>query len=154
MHSKVAEVFNALRADWSNEYNEVEENRIYVKTPLTSLGHATYLTFSVTADVLRVDLKHIFGTLDADQATFEGVAPILGENDGSFCMSSGYAAMEVIDGVVYVSLQTYRTFFIEWNSREIAGQLDLAFDDIKRALLGLAVGVGKGLPRAIRMLSA
>ena len=153
MHPKVSEVFNSLSKEYFSGFKEVEENRIYVKTPLTALDHATYLTFSVTGDILRLEFKHIFGTLDVENhRNFGAVATILAANNGTFRMSSAYLAVELIDQVAYTSLQTYRTFLVDWDSAEIASQIDVAFSDIRDAFMAMTTKISAPWPAAIQLL--
>lgn len=154
MHPKVAEVFSKLSKDYFIAHEEVEENRIIVKTPLTALDHATYITFSVTGDVLRLDFKHIFGVLDVENhGDFEDIASILLDNNGSFQMSSAYLAIELFDSLLYTSLQTYRTFMMKWASEDIADQINLAFYDIHSAFFAQSTGISGQWPSAIKLFA-
>lgn len=75
MHPKVEEILVRLMTrDDSIEAKEVEENYLYVRTSLTvSSDHAMYLKFVIADDVLRVEIKFVFGAIDersvADSST-------------------------------------------------------------------------------------
>lgn len=152
MHSIVSAIVANLKDENFISCEEIDENRIYVETPLTKHRHKTYITFEVSDDVLRLDFKHTFGMLDvASHGEFEDVAAILLDNNGTFHMSSAYLAIELIDSLPYTSLQTYRTFLTKWPPEEIADQIKLTFYDIKMALVGKGTGMSGEWPPAIQM---
>lgn len=128
--------------DWISGYEELEDNRFKVKTPLNSFNafsdfcHETYLTFEATEDVLRLYVRHTLGAVDADSPTlFEDLFKLLKMNNGSFDCSSAYVAIHHSDGIPYASLQSYRTFLMKWPSTEIADQVDLLIGDMWRGML-------------------
>lgn len=144
MDSNVDKILACLnRRENFISFVDVGENSVYVRTPLTDANdHATYLNFEISDDVLRVEIKHFFGLLYGEyEPSDTELLQFLRENAATFASSSAYLAIEEVKGDLFLSLQTYRTFFLKWPPDEIAEHISLAFFDIKGAFLLLAGGV-------------
>lgn len=136
MASKIANIVRFLSEEFSIECKEYSENKFELETSLSDHDHRTFLDFEVSSDIIRVQLKHLFGNFNVEKEIgTQELLQMLVENSGTFQTTSAYLCVRIVDNTPYVALEAYHHFHMKWEDKDIADIIQLQFLDIKMGLI-------------------
>ena len=133
---RVSEIMKHLSRNFGLHSNTISDNNFEVSPPLTGLDHRVFIKFERSGDIIRVEIRYLFGNLNDElDISSRDLLDMLVENNGSFQGTSAYLSIKVMDAVPIVFLNSYHCFLAKWEDRDIAEIIQLQLMDIKMGLI-------------------
>jgi hypothetical protein len=131
---KIDEIIKSLN-DFNYPSNRINNTTYEIITPLSEGDHKTFLKFEITEDIIRIELKHLFGSIDLNKSigVEEFLQMLVDNTNGTYKKTSKYIGVKIIENTPYVFLLGYNYFNLKWDSNEIADIISLQLSELKFA---------------------
>ncbi|PIQ08114.1 MAG: hypothetical protein COW71_13565 [Ignavibacteriales bacterium CG18_big_fil_WC_8_21_14_2_50_31_20] len=128
---KVDEIIKHLN-DFDYPSKKINDNNYEITTQLSVADHRTFLKFEITEDIIRIEIKHLFGSADLTKSigAEELFQMLIDNTNGTYKKTSKYIGMKIIDNTSYVFLLGYNYFHLKWESKEIADIISLQLSEL------------------------
>lgn len=131
---KIDEIIQLLH-DLDYPSKKINDANYEVITQLSIADHRTFLKFEITEDIIRIEVKHLFGSVDLNNSicTEELFQMLLDNTNGTYKKTSKYIGLKIIENTPYAFLLGYNYFHLKWDSKEIADIISLQLSELKFA---------------------
>lgn len=133
--TRFVNILECLKNEFEIPYKIWGEKRFEVFTGLSELDHRSFLDFETTSDVVRLEIRHLFGNLILDRMTSNKFLEMLERNNGQFETTGSFLSVNIVEGHHFVFLNSYLRFLSKWDDRDIADMIALHFFDIKTTFM-------------------